>query len=197
MRIEFLTSADAGRAEAEAHIHDVYWRSYGANVSSFAPLLAVARDHRGQVLCAAGIRTAADGFFSDCYLNEGFSSALLEQTGLGIGAEQIMEVTSLASVSPFPVLPLLDRMIAWGRERDIICGVFTATLPLRRLLTRTGLGYTPLCAASADRVGDPASWGSYYDTDPWVCAFVETESRRASVTPATVAARLSRQGSVA
>lgn len=189
MQIEFLTEGCPGRAAAEAHIHDVYARSYGARVDSFAPLLAAAFDSGGGVLCAAGIRTAAGGFFSDCYLGAGFPQTLLERTGQDVAETRIMEVTSLASVSPFPVLPLLDRLIAWGREQGLICGVFTATQPLRRLLTRVGLGYTPLCAASADKVADPDAWGSYYDTDPWVCAFVEEADRRARLTPCGRACR--------
>ncbi|ANP35892.1 hypothetical protein JL2886_00970 [Phaeobacter gallaeciensis] len=187
MRIEFLTPTSPGRKAAEAHIRDVYDTTYAAQVKGFAPVLAAASNAEGKILCAAGIRTAQDGFFSDCYLNGDFCEVLKERTGRDIHASQIMEVTSLASVSPFPVLPLLDRMIDWGRQQGVVCGVFTATLPLRRLLTRTGLGYIPLCAAEADRVADPDNWGSYYDTDPWVCAFIETETDLALLTPGTAA----------
>lgn len=183
MRFEFLPVDDPQRSQAERHIAEVYRRCYGAEVTQFAPLLAAAFGADGKVLCAAGIRTAQDGFFSDCYLESGFPVALAEATGLDIGAGQIMEVTSLASISPFPVLPLLDRMIGWGRARGIVCGVFTATHPLRRLLTRAGLGCSALCAATADKVAVPDAWGRYYEADPWVCAFVEGEGRRADLVP--------------
>lgn len=183
MQIEFLTEASPGRGAVERHIREVYARSYGARIDSFAPLLAAATTNSGRILCAAGIRTAPDGFFADRYVDQGLPAELMKTGGLRIEAAQIMEVSSLASVSPFPVLPMLDRMIHWGRDRGLLCGVFTATLPLRKLLTRTGLGYIPLCPASPDRVDQPEMWGSYYDTDPWVCAFVESETRRARLTP--------------
>lgn len=183
MRFEFLLADSPHRPIAEMHVAEVYRRCYGAEVTQFAPLLAAAFNAEGEVLCAAGIRTAQEGFFSDCYVDGGFPAALAKATGFDIQAGQIMEVTSLASISPFPVLPLLDRMIDWGRARGIVCGVFTATHPLRRLLTRAGLGYSALCAATADKVADPEAWGRYYEADPWVCAFVEGEGRRANLVP--------------
>lgn len=183
MQIEFLTEACPRRSAAEAHIRDVYARCYNARVENFAPLLAAAFNSRGDILCAAGLRTSESGFFSDCYLDRGFSETLLARMGLAIDDSRIMEVTSLASTSPFPVLRLLDRMIGWGRDRGIVCGVFTATAPLRRLLGRTGLDYTVLNTAESARVANPEAWGSYYDADPQVCAFIENESRRASLSP--------------
>src|SRR6056297_2540396 len=144
MRIDFLSEACAGRIAAENHIKDVYWNTYRAKIAEFAPLLVVAQRLDGEILCAAGIRTARDGFFSDAYLHSDFSTALHGIARIDVLAEQIMEVVSLASTTPFPVLPMLDRMIEWGRENGMTCGVFTATSPLRRLLRRTGLGYTEL-----------------------------------------------------
>ncbi|WP_170428400.1 thermostable hemolysin [Ruegeria arenilitoris] len=183
MKIAFLSPGSPGRAAAEAHIAKVYEHAYEAQLNDFAPLLATATNAKGQILCAAGLRFAQDEFFSECYLAGDFPTALSQRTGLHIAEDQIMEVTSLASVSPFPVLPLLDRMIGWGRDRGAICGVFTATAPLRKLLTRTGLGYVALSPARPERVANAQSWGSYYETDPWVCAFVEYETDRAHLTP--------------
>jgi hypothetical protein len=46
---------------------------------------------------------------------------------------------------------------------------------------------TEICAARPQRVDDPGVWGSYYDSDPRVCAFSDTPrtplvlSRRASL----------------
>lgn len=184
MQIKFLTAGSPDRGLAEAHIQEIYARSYSAQIDSFAPILAAAFNEKGKVACAAGIRTCESGFFSDRYLDASFSETLREKAGLSVGEHEIMEVTSLASASPFPVLPLLDTVIEWGRQQGVICGVFTATLPLRKLLSRAKLAYTPLCAANPDRVPNPSSWGRYYESDPWVCAFVENETRRANLTPA-------------
>ncbi|MEL0438871.1 thermostable hemolysin [Phycobacter sp. K97] len=181
MRIEFLTATHPDRVRAEDHVRQVYAQTYGASISSFPPLLAAAFNAKGDTLCAAGIRTAKDGFFSDCYLDSDFPTALLIHTGLSIDESQIMEVTSLASTSPFPVLSVLSSIIEWGRERGMICGVFTATGPLRRLLRRTGLSHTPLFAADPSRLTNPQIWGSYYTTAPWVCAVLDSTDNQARV----------------
>lgn len=183
MKIKFLGPMDPGRQAAEDHIQCVYKDVYGARVADFAPLLVAASRADGEILCAAGIRTAADGFFSDAYLDGSFSAALLAQTGQSVPSNNIMEVVSLASTTPFPVLPMLDRMIEWGRSQGMTCGVFTATAPLRKLLYRTGLAYVSLCAASPARLANADSWGNYYQTDPWVCAFSETQFRQPALSP--------------
>jgi len=128
MKIEFLGPAESGRQAAEGHIHRVYKDVYGAKVTEFAPLIVAASLADGEILCAAGIRTAADGFFSDAYLDGNFSAALSAQTGQSVTTGDIMEVVSLASTTPFPVLPMLDRMIEWGRSHGMTCGVFTAKI---------------------------------------------------------------------
>ncbi|MFY9238370.1 MAG: thermostable hemolysin [Roseovarius sp.] len=189
MKIEFLSGDCAGRQAAQDHIRAVYRDIYGAEVTDFAPLLVTATRINGEILCAAGIRTAADGFFSEGYLGSDFSTALHGVAGLEIQASEIMEVASLASTTPFPVLPMLDKMIEWGRETGKTCGVFTATGPLRRLLSRTGLRYVELAPACISKVSNPQAWGSYYDTDPKVCAFSEVLSRPAVLSPRARAAR--------
>ncbi|SFR48676.1 thermostable hemolysin [Litoreibacter janthinus] len=173
MQIEFLEAKDPGYVRVQSHIREVYGTVYGAVVSDFAPLLVSAKRPDGQILCAAGIRTAKDGFFSDRYLQTDLSTALLTTVGLETPEAQIMEVVSLASLTPFPVLPLLDTMIRWGRLHGMTCGVFTATKPLRRLLKRTGLSYIELAEAEASKLENSDTWGSYYETDPRVCAFSE------------------------
>lgn len=190
MNIEFLSGDCPGRQAAQDHIKAVYRHIYDAEVTEFAPLLVTATRVGGEILCAAGIRTAADGFFSDSYLTSDFSTALRDVAGLAVPASEIMEVVSLASTTPFPVLPMLDKMIEWGRENGKTCGVFTATGPLRRLLSRTALCYLELAPADISKVSNPDAWGSYYDTDPKVCAFSEVLSQPALLSPRAQAARL-------
>ena len=102
----------------------------------------------GEILCAAGIRTAQTASSPMPICTSDFSTAFTTIARINVPAEQIMEVVSLASTTPFPVLPMLDRMIEWGRENGMTCGVFTATAPLRRLLRRTGF---ELCGTGASR----------------------------------------------
>jgi hypothetical protein len=174
MRIEFIGPEHRSRNQAEAHVRAVYRDAYGADVRAFAPLLVAARDSADRMVCVAGIRTAADGFFSSVYLDQPIDRVL---SGFGHGRVapgEALEVVSLASSSPFPVLPVLDAVIGWARERRIGWAVFTATRPLRRLLGRAGMPFTELCAARAERLTDASEWGQYYEADPWVCAYSDT-----------------------
>lgn len=175
MRFEFLTGDSPAREEAEQHIHDVYRQVYGAEITEFAPRLVTAHDPAGRILCAAGLRTAEEGFFSDVYLDGGFGQGLKDTNGQHIPPQQIMEVVSLASRTPFPVLAMLDVMVDWGRDRGMTCGVFTATAKLRALLDRAGLDYARLAPADPARVVSPGSWGSYYAHDPWVCCCTDRQ----------------------
>lgn len=183
MKIEFLSGDCPGRQAAQDHIKGVYNHVYGAEVTEFAPLLVVAKRLDGTIVCAAGIRTAADGFFSDAYLTSDFPTVLHDVTDINVPPSEIMEVVSLATTTPFPVLPMLDKIIEWAHENGKTCCVFTATKPLRRLLKRTSLTYVELAKADASLVPNSKAWGSYYDTDPMVCAFSEVLSKPAIMSP--------------
>lgn len=185
VKIEFLKTGDPGRAEAEDHVRRVYEQAYQADIRSFAPLLVAARRTDGDILCAAGVRTAQDGFFSETYLDVDFGAALLAATGMEVPRGAIMEVVSLASTSPFPVLPMLDAMIRRGRACGMTCGVFTATAALRQLLRRARLDFVALAPADPARIAHPERWGRYYEADPWVCAFSEAVSAPAALNPKT------------
>ncbi len=174
MYIEFLSEDCPGRQEAQNHIKRVYKRVYDADVDVFAPLLVATKRLDGTIVCAAGIRTHSDQFFSDIYLEESFPTVLRDKLGMELQPSDIMEVVSLASLTPFPVLPMMDAMIRWGEENQKKCGVFTATSQLRRLLTRAGLPYVELAPALASKVKQVDIWGKYYAADPRVCAFSET-----------------------
>jgi hypothetical protein len=195
MKIEFLSGNCPGRKEAQDHIKRVYSHVYGAEVTAFAPLLVVAKRVDGEILCAAGIRTAKEDFFSDTYLKTDFSTALQHTAHIDVPAQEIMEVVSLASTTPFPVLPMLDKMIEWGRENGMTCGVFTATTPLRRLLKRTSLNFVELASADISQVSNPQTWGSYYDTDPKVCAFSEALSQPVVLSPRARATKIAAEAS--
>jgi hypothetical protein len=183
MKTEFLTPESPRYAEVQAHIQKIYRDVYGAEIQSFAPLLVASSNSQGDIMCAAGIRTSTDGFFSDAYLKEDLSSTILMRTGQVVDASEIMEVVSLASATPFPVLSMLDAMIQRGRAQNMSLGIFTATAKLRRLLARAKLPYTALCPANPARIASPDHWGSYYDADPWVCAFSEDYSTPVTLSP--------------
>lgn len=176
MHLDFAGPRDPERAVTEAHLSAVYRETYGATLPSFAPLLVSVRDARGRVLAAAGLRTAADGFFSSVYLDDPLDVRLAALSGQPVAAETILEVVTLASASPFPVLPLIDGIIGWGRAHGMRWGVFTATAALRRLLQRSGMACLELGAARPERLEGADAWGSYYRGDPRICAFRDTSA---------------------
>lgn len=167
-------SAEDGYAAGAAHIRRVYRQVFDARVTELPPRLVSARAPDGTVLCVAGIRTGADGFFSQTYLDRPVRDVLSQIAGTPVADADILEVVSMAATSPFPMLPVLDTIVTWGRERQIAWGIFTATDNIRRLVNRAGLTCTPLVQARPDRVATPGAWGSYYAQNPWVCAFQDT-----------------------
>ena len=125
---------------------------------------------RDELLCAAGLRFAADGFFSECYLDAPVDEVLSALWCEGVGREKIFEVTSLASRSPHIVGSFLRKIVACGKAAGFEWAFFTATTPLKGLLERIGLPLMPLAVADRARVAHPDDWGSYYELSPSVCA---------------------------
>ena len=106
----------------------------------------------GAVLSAAGLRFAADGFFSECYLEAPVDAALSALSRYPVRREKIFEVTSLASRSPHTVGSFLRKIIACGEAAGFEWAFFTATAPLKALLERMSLPLVPLAAADRSRV---------------------------------------------
>ena len=159
------------RDDALKHIEETYRRAFSAEMRLRPPRLAVTLARDGQIACAAAIRCHDEGFFSQHYLRDPISDVLSRQAGLCVAARDILEVGGLACASPFAAYPLLQAVFEWGRERQIGWGLFTATGEIRRLIRRARITPVMLAQANAAQVPDPAEWGSYYEHDPWVCAF--------------------------
>ena len=158
------------RGATEQLIAEVYALRHAARVTAFPATLVAMVSSRGELLCAAGLRFAADGFFSECYLDAPVDEVLSALWCERVGREQIFEVTSLASRSPHIVGSFLRKIVAWGKAAGFEWAFFTATTPLMRLLERIGLPLMPLAAADRARVAHPDDWGSYYELSPSVCA---------------------------
>lgn len=162
--------------EAAAFIAVTFARGHGARITIDRLELAVVTGADGQIIAAAGMRCAEDGFFSQVYLDAPVETVL---SGLGRGpvaAEAIIEVVSLAAIRPVATLPLIEAVTAEGRRRGKSWGVFTATSRLVAMLARTGSPLERLAAARPDRIADPSRWGSYYASDPWVCAMPDRDA---------------------
>lgn len=170
MQFKIVSRTDPDRAIAEALIQDVYYRRYEAAVAQFPDRLAVAIDPTGTAVCAAGIRTADSGFFSEIYLEQPVEQAIARLAVEPVARETVLEVTTLAALRPGAAFRLIDFIIADGREAGMRWGLFTATRPLRHGLLRAGVGLIEVTRAERHRAPDPDIWGRYYETDPFVCA---------------------------
>jgi hypothetical protein len=158
------------RRQTETCISEIYKREYGASVSEFPHTLIAAFDREDVPVCAAGLRVASGGFFSEAYLAQPIETILAEWTGRKIERNRIFEITSLASRSAKASLPFLRRIIAFGETYGFECAFFTATERLRGLLRHMGIPLLILAAAEPGRVEHPERWGDYYRCGPRVCA---------------------------
>ncbi len=158
------------RPAAEQLIAEVYALHYAARVTTFpATLIAMMSDRRA-LLCAAGLRFATDGFFSECYLDAPVDEVLTGLRSSPVRRELVFEVTSLASRAPHMVGSFLRKIIDCGEAAGFEWAFFTATAPLKALLERIGLPLMPLATADRARVANPESWGTYYQLSPSVYA---------------------------
>lgn len=169
--------------DATALMARTYYRAYGAELKTFSTRIMATVGAEGRILCAAGLRTDAEGFFSDIYVDRGCAQAIAATVGEPVADNELIEVVNMASQSQCAALPLLDAITRSGREMGKRWGVFTATTHLRRLLKRAGLPLIELAPAHAERCDDPAMWGSYYAAAPWVCALRDTASARLAFSP--------------
>ena len=170
MRVAIIPHDHDLRPAAEQLIAEVYALHYAARITNFPATLIAMMSDRDALLCAAGLRYAADGFFSECYLDAPVDAVLTGLSPSLVRRELVFEVTSLASRTPHIVGSFLRKIIACGEAAGFEWAFFTATAPLQELLERIGLPLVPLAAADRARVAIPEIWGTYYELSPSVYA---------------------------
>ncbi|HUJ96774.1 MAG TPA: thermostable hemolysin [Stellaceae bacterium] len=165
-----VAPSHALRARVEACIRTVYEQAFGVCNPLLADTLVALVDEQDQPLCAAGLRTAVDGFFSESYLDGPIEDVLTDRTGRPVPRRAIFEVSTLAGRSTDISPEFLRRIAALGMCAGFLWSFFTATAHLRKLLRRLGMPVLELAPAELERVPDPARWGTYYAHSPRVCA---------------------------
>lgn len=160
------------RAEVEDFIRRVYRSRYGADVTTFAPVLVGLHDTDGTLLAAAGYRSAAAGaLFLERYLDAPIERCLAPDGAATPARERIVEVGHLAGdragAGRRLVLLLAPHLAAAGHQWV----VSTLTQELRHLFVRLGIAPLALGVADPALLGDDAArWGTYYDHRPVVLA---------------------------
>ncbi|MFC4161230.1 thermostable hemolysin [Chitinimonas lacunae] len=144
-----------------------YLDRHAAAVEPTPQYFVVVQDKVGRLLACAGLTFADTGpLFSECYLDLPVEQVARARLGVGYRREQIVEVGNLVACDPIAarlvvrMVPILAGSLG---ARLLFC---TVTDRVRGLLNACRLPFVPVCAAAAERVGDPARWGRYYERAP-------------------------------
>lgn len=170
MRFEIVPPGSALRPAVEAMVRNVFYTEYDARIAAFPEHMIVVLDADGEPRCAAALRDARTGFFSEQYLDRPLEQAIGAARGCVVARSAVLELGSVAASRPGALLMLLRGFAHVGLEAGYRWGVFTATDRLRRLAQRFSIDIADLGPASASRISNPQDWGRYYDHDPRVCA---------------------------
>ncbi|ACB96183.1 thermostable hemolysin [Beijerinckia indica] len=169
-----LYETDPLRAKAETFINEIYSNHYDATIGKIAtPLIARVSSH-GNILCAAGLRSERDGFFSEIYLEAPIESMLSAVSHRKVSRSDIFEVSSLASRAPHAIAGFIEDIVAFGEDTGFSWSFFTLTSRLSLMLERIGFALTYLGVADRRRIVDVERWGKYYTTEPKVYAVEST-----------------------
>jgi hypothetical protein len=160
----------AFRPAAELLIRKTYADQYSAILGPFPRRLIASIDGNGVVLCAAGLRSSEDGFFSERYLDAPIEQALTGLSGSPVLRSDIFEVSTLVSRCPTVSAGFIRAIVEFGREGGFRWSFFTLTRRLRIMVARIGLPVVTLAPADPARMPGAEAWGSYYACSPSVCA---------------------------
>ncbi|HIJ44247.1 MAG: thermostable hemolysin [Rhodospirillales bacterium] len=162
------------RQAAESLVRTIYAKQYGAIPREFPEMLVALLNKQDQPVCVAGVRFGEDGYFSETYLDGPLEAALSAAAGKLVSRQTILEVTNLACIRIGSSFMLVHEIVAHCRGQGMRWGVFTATRRLRRVIGASCLPLLKLVPARRRRVANPLDWGTYYETDPWVCAMPDS-----------------------
>lgn len=161
------------RAEVEQFIHDVFAKTYGANVQHFMPQLVSLRDKDGALVAAFGLRKADESpLFLEQYLDKPIETLLSQRFNKQITRNQITEIGNLAVANPRNAGVLIAHVIQHSLDIGVEWCVATAHHSLQNGLIKGGRDVYTLQAADKNLLSydEQASWGSYYDNPPQVVA---------------------------
>ncbi|MBN1240954.1 MAG: thermostable hemolysin [Gammaproteobacteria bacterium] len=162
----------ARRQDVEAFIADAYAKHFGARLRCFMPQLTALVDRNGREIAAVGCRGAGDEtLFLEQYTRLPIERVLLEQLGVAVPRDRIVEIGSLACRDGRAALSMVRLLIPFLIDRGYEWVVFTAADTVQRVFSRLDLSPLLLCGADQSllRARDN-DWGTYYDHDPVVMA---------------------------
>lgn len=113
-----LNEGDPLRLKAVQFIRDVYSAEYAASLISFPSRLIATVDHCDNILCAAGLRSERDGFFSEIYLDAPVEKILSTTSGKTVPRSALFEVSTMASRAPYATAAFIREIVAFGENRN-------------------------------------------------------------------------------
>lgn len=170
-RVVVCSANAAGRPELEAFIQASFQRKHGAAVRSFMPVLVGLYGADGQVLGAAGYRSAASGpLYLEQYLSGPVEHAIAgRQPGTAVQRADLAEIGNFACRDCATAMVMVGVLCEFLLDQRNRWAVFTATRTVRGIMRHLGIGLTEIGRADKSRVvvADD-DWGEYYAHDPRV-----------------------------
>jgi hypothetical protein len=172
-RAVIADAAHPRRGALEAFVAQRFASAYKATIHSHYPLIAGLIGRDGQVLAAAGLRSAGhEILFLESYTDGPIEVELGRAFGRSVLRSAIVEIGGFASCAPawsLQLFELLSKQLASAPEPRF--AVATLRPELARTLGRSGFNLEPIMAADPARLGAAAlEWGSYYTGGPKVYA---------------------------
>lgn len=161
---------DPQRPGFEAFIQHHFRKVHGADIRHFMPQLFGMMNQAGELCAVAGVRVASSGqLFLERYLDEPIDPLISAAADRPVERSGIVEVGNLAASDTGSArlsIIAITYLLAMGGLEWV---AFTGNIGLVNSFHRLGLQPVTLCAADAERLGDERhSWGSYYESKPWV-----------------------------
>ena len=158
------------RPVLEAFIQQRFRKAHGADIRHFMPELFGMNNSSGELCAVAGVRLASrEPLFLERYLDEPVDPLISAAADCAVDRRGIVEVGNLAASdtgSARMSIIAITYLLAMGGLEWV---AFTGNIGLVNSFHRLGLKPVTLCAADPARLGeDRHSWGSYYESKPWV-----------------------------
>jgi hypothetical protein len=185
-------------ADYQARIRECYQLAHSAELEFFHPQFLVLQDAQGVALGVAGVQSAeTNSLFLESYFDASIEALLLNADGRRIDRKKIAEIGNFVSLVPGGMQLLFGYIEAVLEGMGFQCAVFTGTKVLRRGLLRAGYELLDLGPADGQRLGTSAvHWGSYYKSQPRICALFSRSLGENSQLEDTLPCYWSRNGKV-
>ncbi|WP_223488573.1 thermostable hemolysin [Pseudomonas sp. A-RE-19] len=161
---------DPQRPVFEAFIQQSFRNAHGADIRHFMPELFGMSNASDELCAVVGVRLAShEQLFLERYLDEPIDPLISAAANQPVDRAGIVEVGNLAASdtgSARMSIITITYLLAMGGLEWV---AFTGNIGLVNSFHRLGLKPVTLCAADPARLGDDRhSWGSYYESKPWV-----------------------------